>query len=127
MNIQSDVNTLEGLMEDLPESFLMCRDLRHAWEVSRDFYVYDDPKSTRVLMIARELTCLRCQSERREVFAQRRWGIEKIRNTYTYVDGYQLRGVPRGVKASAVVQDVQYRKAMKKVAEIQRQAERAQA
>lgn len=118
----ADAKTTEALLETLPDNFLMCRDLRHAWGVLNDFYVYNDPKQTRLLVIARDLVCLRCNSERREVFVQRSWGLDKERNTYTYVEGYSLKGVPRGTKASQVVHDVQYRKAMTKVAAAAKEA-----
>ena len=115
-----DMATLEGLLEELPEKFIQCRDLRHAWSVDNDFYVWDNPSEVRALTIARDLVCLRCGTVRRQRFVQRRWGLERLGNNYSYQDGYQVHGVPEGLKPAQAVSIVQYKKAMRKVAKLAR-------
>ena len=113
---RAELQVLEGLLEELPDEFLACRDMRHAWTVHADFYVAENEIGYRGVVIARELVCLRCSTGRHELYVQRKWGLDKIRNSYVYTSGYQLSGVPRGVKRSQAINDVQYRKAMLKVA-----------
>ncbi len=117
-----DQQTAESKLEVLDDNFLACRDIRHLWEVTRDFYVYEmaheaskkTPKGA--LIVARDLKCPRCKTLRREVYVQRTWGIEKIRNTYSYASGYRVHGIPRGVTPSNVIHNIQYRRSMERLA-----------
>jgi len=117
---------LVTLLEELPEAFLQCRGLRHAWRVDQDFYVHQDHKATKLLTIARDLTCMRCEAvQRREIFIQRKWGLEKVANRYTYAPEYALHGAPRGVKPSLLVYEVQYHRQMQRIAAQQRSSRSA--
>ena len=117
----TNVSFVEALLMDLPDTFLFCRDLRHAWSVDNDFHVYSDVVNAKLTVIARDLICMRCGTGRKEVYVQRSWGLEKIRNAYAYADGYQLKGAPRGVTASKLIHDIQYRKTMANIARLERQ------
>lgn len=105
-------NLAEALQE-LPDNWIMCRDMRHAWTVEQDFHVVKVQK--KASEIKRVLTCMRCSTERIETYHATDWGLEKLRQHYSYPDHYQIHGVPRGVKPSFIIQGEQYRRAMAKL------------
>lgn len=103
---------LASALRDLPEKWVICRDVRHAWAVLNDFHVVGDASD-----IQRELVCMRCETVRFEIYLRQRNGsLEKVSQSYAYPEGYQIPGVPRGVKPSSIVQQEQYRRAMIKAA-----------
>ena len=113
------VKTLQAGLKKLPEKWVMCRDMRHAWAVLNDFHV---PASTPgqkavTLQIQRELVCMRCETVRYESYERTRDGrLDKVAQGYGYPEGYQIPGVPRGVKPQQIIQAEQYRRAMEKAA-----------
>lgn len=115
---QDAVSALKKGLKALPEKWVMCRDMRHAWAVLNDFHV---PASSGVakglLQIQRELVCMRCETVRYESYERTRDGrLDKVSQGYTYPDGYQIPGVPRGVKPQQIIQAEQYRRSMERVA-----------
>ena len=114
-NNPKDAAILANALQDLEDNWLMCRDMRHAWEIEVDFHVATQI-GTKVKHLRRTLVCLRCGTERNERYIMTRSGVEKETQSYSYPDGYQLEGIPRGVKPSSIVQAEQYRRAMEKVA-----------
>lgn len=105
---------LADALQELPDNWIMCRDMRHAWEVDQDFHV-TKAKGGKATEIKRTLACLRCGTGRVETYHSTKWGLEKVAQHYTYPDNYQIKGVPRGVKPSFIVQGEQYRRAMEKI------------
>lgn len=104
-------------LTELPESWIQCRDLLHAWKVQEDFHVVPPSNSRRKqLEIARTLVCGRCETIRKEVFVQEKFGLNKVAQSYSYPENYQIPGVPRGIKPKSIVQAEQYRRAMEKIA-----------
>lgn len=78
---------------------LLCRNLRHAWKISRFEAVTDEEKSAiRMLkweqVIARRVYCTRCDTERIEYFARDSGNkpFEKVFNRYAYTDNYVFKG-----------------------------------
>lgn len=63
------------------ETFLICRDLRHAWEPSA---LWRDKGK-----VKRRLSCDRCGTQRVDCWT--RWG-EREAPRYIYPDAYQLKG-----------------------------------
>lgn len=110
---------LASALHDLPDNYLMCRDMRHAWELQHDFFAEGNRAGVKG-EIKRILVCLRCGMERVERYSQTRWGLDKVGQTYHYPEAYQIHGLPRGVKPSSIVQGEQYRRAMEKVAKASR-------
>lgn len=106
---------LADALQHLPEQWVMCRDMRHAWRVMNDFHV---TKSDRRIAqeIRRELVCMRCETVRVEAYHQSRFGLEKVAQGYRYPEHYQIKGVPRGVKPQSIVQQEQFRRAMERIA-----------
>ncbi len=105
-------------LKTLPDSWVQCRDMMHAWAILNDFHVAG--KINRVSIIKRELVCMRCGCVRFEDYEMTKWGLNKVGQQYNYPAGYQIPGVPRGVKPKAIVQQEQYRRAMEKVANAER-------
>jgi len=103
-----------ALME-LPEEWVICRDMRHAWNVLNDFHVTKSDKRYSQ-EIRRELVCMRCATVRNETYHHGRFGLEKVSQNYGYPEHYQIKGVPRGVKPQSIVQEEQYRRAMERIA-----------
>lgn len=107
---------LASALVDLPDNFVVCRDMRHSWEIDRDFHVLSTTTSG-VHEISRVLKCARCETRRQERYvAKNGIGLDKVRQSYQYAEGYQIPGVPRGAKPSAIVQQEQYRRAMERQA-----------
>lgn len=108
---------LSTSLKGLPDKWVVCRDMRHAWAVEQDFYVIPQSQVGKKLKhIARVLVCMRCTTYRHETYVQTRTGLEKTGQTYEYPAGYQIPGVPRGVKPSHIVQQEMFRRSMEKVA-----------
>ena len=100
----------------LPDTYVDCRDMRHAWRVQNDFHVVKQTQVGRkVTHVGRNLRCRRCPTIRNEVYLIRANGLEKISQSYSYPEDYMLPGVPRGVKPSWIVQQEQFRRAMERV------------
>lgn len=110
-------------LQETGDNRLMCRGMRHAWDLEQDFHVHP-VKGTKTIHLRRTFSCMRdCGVRIVETFIlTRNQGIERIsRNTdYTGAVGYQFPGVPRGVKPLHIIQQEQYRRAMEKVANAQR-------
>lgn len=106
-----EAKNLSRALEKLPSNWVACRDMRHAWSVELDFYV------TGSGMIQRELVCMRCETHRVEFYIKTKFGLNKLSQNYLYPDGYQIKGVPRGVKPREMLQQEQYRRAMERVVE----------
>lgn len=81
----------EGL-RSYRESYLACRDLRHAWDVSGFFHAGGE--------VLRELTCLRCGTTRTD-----RWSRSflDVRRSYDYPDDYRLGDRPEAYEIRAEV------------------------
>lgn len=104
---------LANALTHLPDKWVMCRDMRHSWDVVEDFHV--TMRSGRsVQEIARVLGCMRCMTHRREIYHQGRFGLDKVSQTYSYPENYQIKGVPRGVKPQSIIQQEQFRRSMER-------------
>lgn len=113
---QRAADALATALTGLPDDWVMCRDMRHAWTVVNDFHV-TDRRGKRIMMIARELGCMRCATLRKENYVHNGYGLDKVSQHYVYPDGYQMKGVPRGVKPQAIIQEEQFRRTMERLAD----------
>lgn len=98
---------IAGALHQLPEEFLACRDLRHAWKVQDNFHDGNTEGTT-----MRVLKCVSCETVRTDVYSVlKRPGMvprmEKVSSAYTYPKGYQMRQ-PSGVRDLAISQLVKY-------------------
>lgn len=108
---------LAEALTHLPDEWVVCRDMRHAWRIQIDFHVTD---GTRRFMreVRRTLVCTRCETQRMEVYHVVEGGVlDKVSQNYAYPDDYQMKGVPRGVKPASIVQTEQFRRAMERAVE----------
>lgn len=122
--IETEVQARERLamvLQDLPDRFVMCRDMRHAWVVEKDFHV-SLGHARAIQEITRVLVCMRCTTQRVEAYVPSlNWGLEKVYMHYVYPIGYMIHGVPWGSRPSYLVQAEQYRRTMMKVTAYQSQ------
>lgn len=112
-------NTLAVALKSKPDEWVMCRDMRHAWEIQHNFYALPiESIGRRIAHIGRTLQCGRCKTLRKETYIVPRSGarIERIGMSYEYPDSYQIPGVPRGAKPASIIQQEMYRRAMEQVA-----------
>lgn len=114
---QAAARDLAKGLTKLPDNWVMCRDMRHAWSIEHDFFV--EPSQVvgrKIESIRRELVCMRCGTMRIERYTKGKYGLDKVGQHYQYPDHYQIPGVPRGVKPQSIIQQEQYRRAMEKAA-----------
>jgi hypothetical protein len=109
------IDEMEALLEELPASFLLCRDIRHSWTVGEDFHLYPDVREPKTTFVARSLVCSRCHTERVTVYRQGRYRIERERTFYRYAEGYQLHNLPTGMRPNDLVEDVQFKRAASRI------------
>lgn len=106
--------TLADALMTLPDNYLMCRDVKHAWDVTDELHVTKNVGS-KIKEVARLLTCLRCGMTRKDVFLPTAHGLEKVGMSYPdKPEGYGITGVPRGNKPSLLVQAEQYRRVVER-------------
>lgn len=112
---QRAADALANALMDLPDDWVICRDMRHAWSVIDDFHV-TERNGRHVRTIARTLGCMRCMTLRLETYVHNGYGLDKTSQHYKYPEGYQIKGVPRGVKPQAIIQEEQFRRSMERIA-----------
>lgn len=88
---KAEVDLREGPLYEYDESYLLCRDLRHAWVVEGFFR---DSSGVR-----RRLHCLRCTTQRIDLWTPA--GV-RIKNRYKHPEGYRISG---GVASEVVRQE----------------------
>lgn len=78
-------------LEDLQDTYLECRDLRHAWRRSslHDISVTRNT-SNKIIEFTRVITCARCGCERHQTYSVP--SMEIRRSRYVYPQGYMLIG-----------------------------------
>lgn len=115
-------DTFMAAVSDMPDNFLQCRDLKHRWDVVRDYHLVDaskdadiEPRLGYAVYIRRLLRCPRCGKKRSDAFVlsdDRRFQVlEKLNSTYTDSDGYLVKGVGRRISGTAdLVRGEMYRR-----------------
>lgn len=113
---------LTTALQALPDNYLECRDMRHAWYVEEDFHVVKS-LGTRPIEVQRVIGCRRCTSKRVEHYQPGlNHRLVKVSQNIKYAPGYLLHDVPRGNKPSSLINQVQFERAMERVAQAQRTA-----
>jgi hypothetical protein len=85
------VDLREGELVHYDETFLLCRDVRHAWSIEG---YYRDGTTVR-----RKLHCLRCSTTRLDTWTPKGG---RLRNQYAHPEGYRLG---KGIKLQDVRQE----------------------
>jgi hypothetical protein len=91
----------------MPEAYVECRSMMHAWEITSHFRVVDsgNEESARErggerVYARRDLTCTRCGMTRTDAFRitsrRGRTALRKLGSTYHPPEGYSIPGVGRG-------------------------------
>lgn len=90
--------TLHEQIEGLTDAVLMCRDMGHAWGVQAPFYIVEVEGGVRGAKYAERVCgCLRCDTQRIELYRVFKEHLEKLSNRYIYPDAYKLFG-PKGAR-----------------------------
>ena len=81
---------VQDTLEDMPQAFLACRDMRHQW---KPFTAQiNDAEGT----VERNFRCPRCKTIRHDLLHLRDWTI--LGTSYTYPDGYLVKGAGRATQ-----------------------------
>lgn len=93
-------------IQNLDDTYLQCRDLRHKWSVPKGFFKVEVEGGVRgAIYVEREVVCERCSLPRIELFRiHPRW-MERISVHYDYkaVPGYRLHGDKTGLDVTGMV------------------------
>lgn len=117
-SVKGASKTYVSALRTLPDKFVACRDMRHAWAVLNNFHkTPDSQEGKKVMRVHRDLICMRCETVRHEEYLPLKGGLlDKVAQSYYHADGYLIPGVPRGANPQSVVQHEMYRRAMAEVA-----------
>lgn len=100
-------------LRTLPDEFVACRDLQHAWDKATEFfledYMYAGAQQQRIV---RRMTCLRCHTERTDRFKIVDHGLVKTRSDYKYPEGFMIHKFPPGTKPLSVVRAESLRRSL---------------
>jgi hypothetical protein len=114
---------LATALQDIPDIYLDCRQYKHAWTVTEEFIPFT-VKGSRVTHLRTSLECLRgCGVISYEVYTVTvARGLERIRRSTSYANapGYQLHGMPRGVKPLQMLQEERFRRHQEKSRHLRR-------
>jgi hypothetical protein len=108
---------LVAQVEALSDEALVCRDLRHLWDVRIPYYLVDVEGGQRgAKYLERVIGCGRpgCPIERVELYRVRPERMERIAADYRGYpkEGYSLHDVPRGARVLELVRREAVRRAM---------------
>lgn len=108
---------LANALQDIPDNYLDCRQFKHAWRIAEEFVPFT-VKGSRITHLRTKLECMRgCGVEGIEIYtvtAAR--GLDRIKRYVSYANapGYQLVGIPRGVKPLSIIQEERFRRSQMK-------------
>ena len=79
-------------LHEYNQDYLLCKDLRHLWQVQQDYTPYEDNKS----WMLRVLVCVRCGTTRTDTFFvdKKTKRVSRGGSTYRYPSGFSMRGLP---------------------------------
>lgn len=109
-------------LKELPEQFLICRDLRHSWEVAMPFT--DVTVDGLDNAVERTLRCARCGTRRTDLYIKKQRTstsvrrLVRVRSTYAYPKHYQMRmyDSPPNLRVGQLVRYETFRRALNAVA-----------
>lgn len=97
-------------LRTLPNDFVACRDIQHAWDAADGFFL-EEVRGGRQ-RIVRRLSCTRCGTMRLDHHRIVDGGLQKTRSVYTYPEGFLLPKLPPGTKPLSVVRAESLRRAL---------------
>jgi hypothetical protein len=115
LSVKAGEKLLAKGLKDLPDAYVQCRDIRHSWYITADYHEVPYTHVGRKLQaLRRDLACHRCPCTRAQYFVNGRYGITKLSDDTKRPRDYSIRGVPRGVRQSVIVQQEAYRRAVER-------------
>lgn len=106
---------LRNALEEIPDSFLECRDLRHWWKKLTDLHIVETTPDGD--LVKRESMCERCLTVREDNYLLRsdRWGVQRLEvlgSSYKYPDGYLIPAMAQADHAREILRFEQMRRAL---------------
>jgi hypothetical protein len=106
MSEQEHSNHLKTALKKTPDQFLVCRDIRHLWEVVKDFHIVTENAEGKY--IERVMECTRCTTRKTESHLLRadRWGIYRmmrIGSGYSYPEHYLIPEMTRADHSTEIL------------------------
>jgi len=86
-NIKRNARKFATSVRDIPDTYLICRDLGHAWDYKTDSVLYD-AQGKRAIEVTRTVKCLRCKMDRVDHYELP--SFIRTRTKYSYPDHYLL-------------------------------------
>jgi hypothetical protein len=110
-------------IENMPDEYLQCRDVKHPWEVVRDYHLVDAereegiyPRHGHNVYVRRLLRCPRCGKKRSDAFivaTKSRWqALERLGSTYEDPPGYGVAGIGHLPGTGDMIRGEAYRRVM---------------
>lgn len=98
---RSKARAEQDQLAELKDSYILCRDLRHAFATDLPWLKVSVEGGVRgALYMERTLGCMRCSTTRTELARVHRSWVEIVRVSYHYPEDYSLRGVQaKGLQA----------------------------
>lgn len=104
--ITEEVEAFLNALAGVPDAYLECRSMKHAWQQDTLFTLVDTGRETsrrarggERVFAERNLTCLRCGMERSDAYRVTKIGrytaLKKLTSTYTPPEGYYVKGAGR--------------------------------
>lgn len=104
---------IEAQVQALPDNYLACRDMRHAYAVDVPFYLVPVEGGQRNAKYAeRILGCMRCGYQRTQLFRVFKDRLEQISESPHYPPGYLLRGKKKGIDILGIARREQIRRVL---------------
>lgn len=94
-----------------PKRYIICRDIRHAWQPLGGFHYHVQyVEGASSVFVARDFQCIRCESQKKEIYLERKDGkLERYGTTkYDYSEEYKLPNKPVGVKPQEIIRQAAY-------------------
>jgi len=107
---------VEDQIHDKPDNILACRDMRHAWAIDLPYYGVSIEGGVRgALYVERRAGCMRCNTQRIELYRVHKNRLERLSTKYVYPEEYHIRGAKRGDDVVGKARFEQYRRSQPKV------------
>jgi hypothetical protein len=97
-------DTFGAALNNMPDNYLQCRDIKHPWVITRDYHLVDASRDEDVFprmghntYVRRELRCERCGKKRVDAYLisyKDGWQVlVRLNSSYADPDGFSVKGI----------------------------------
>ena len=126
------IGLFAGSIQEMPDRFLQCRDIKHPWRIARDYHVVDASREVGVnsrlghaVYVQRLLICTRCGMQRSDAYViatnSRYQSLERLNSSYSPPKGYTVKGVGHLSGRNDLVRGEVFRRVVGKLQQAQAQ------